>query len=73
VCNCQEILTCAIGDAMKEFSSEGKKNVSVADIYNDCVDRVAQVATRAKHTQNIGIQNANIEPHEFPWPFVSAF
>eukprot|EP00397_Hematodinium_sp_SG-2012_P006514 GEMP01006547.1.p1 GENE.GEMP01006547.1~~GEMP01006547.1.p1 ORF type:complete len:389 (+),score=78.80 GEMP01006547.1:41-1207(+) len=65
------VLTCAIFDAIKEFRRQGKTQLSVADVYNSCVGKVAKHAKRAKHQQDIGIQHANILPHEFPWPFMT--
>jgi len=66
------VLTCSIGDTIKELNRQQKKDISVADIFNGCVDKVAAIAKKAKHQQKVGIQHANIEPHEFPWPFVRA-
>lgn len=68
------VLTCAIGDVLKERPVlRDTTAASVADIYNGCIGKVAQVAKRARHQQDIGIQHANIQPHQFPWPFVSSF
>lgn len=65
------VLTCAVQDTLKEQvpQKKAKGEISVADVYNGCIGKVAAIAKKARHNQQIGIQSANIEPNEFPWPF----
>lgn len=66
------VLTCSITDTINDLVSKNKKDITVADVFNGCVGKVASIAKKVKHQQNVGIQFANVEPHQFPWPFVAA-